>query len=106
LVTATGALEATPKAQVDVSVKFKCLGGLVYLQTSVKNTDQTNVDVFVTGVGGSKEFLNMAPGKTSSVSINTRAATVGAGAVAYQAGFAGQERNVVDAASYLPFSCQ
>jgi endo-1,4-beta-xylanase len=102
---AIAGLEDAPKAEVEVTVKFKCLSGIVYLQAAVENIGQTVIDVGVVAPGGSKDFKSLAIGKTSSVAINTRSTSVSGGVVTYQAGLAGQERNVNGSTNYGAFSC-
>ncbi|MFB8388118.1 alpha/beta hydrolase-fold protein [Microbacterium sp. NPDC055910] len=64
-----------------VTVTPRTLGSNAYLSVAVDNPSDVAVTVKVDAAFGSKTFTNVGPGATVSVSLNTRAASVPAGAL-------------------------
>ena len=57
----------------------KTLGGKVHLSVSATNNSDTKVDVTVSTPYGDKKIKNVKPGKSVTLSINTKTASVPAG---------------------------
>ncbi|MFB8386278.1 phosphodiester glycosidase family protein [Microbacterium sp. NPDC055910] len=79
--TATAQIEVVADLDVSVSAVTRTLGGRQYVSVSVTNDEAAPLDVTVGSAFGGKTFSNVAPGKTVSVSLNSRSAFVAAGEV-------------------------
>ncbi|MGX1703170.1 M6 family metalloprotease domain-containing protein [Microbacterium sp. NPDC055357] len=64
---------------VTAETTARTLAGKVYLSVSATNNATVPADIEITTAYGSKTFTNVAPGKTVSVSVNSRLASVPAG---------------------------
>lgn len=71
----TASIELVPSAQM------RCLGGKAYLYVSVVNRDEDAAAITVRTPYGDKAFGQVAPGKTASVALPTRAKSVPAASV-------------------------
>ncbi len=67
------------KDTLSVSATPRALAGKVYLSVSALNDSAVPVDIVIATEFGEKTFAAVAPGKTVSVSLNSRAASVAAG---------------------------
>jgi hypothetical protein len=64
---------------VSAIAETRVLGGKVYLSVSVTNEGSVPMSVAISTSYGGKTFANVAPGKSVSVSINSRLASIPAG---------------------------
>lgn len=74
-------VDVTYDDQLDVTTTAtpKVLGGKVYISVAVTNDDAVPVNVEIQTRYGKKSFLDVAPGKAVTVSLNSRAVSVPAG---------------------------
>ncbi|MBW8762635.1 MAG: carbohydrate binding domain-containing protein [Microbacterium sp.] len=70
---------------VEPAVSQRKLAGKVNLVVSVTNNDSSPVSLTVTSGFGTKTIADLAPGKTTSVTFNTRAAETSSGAISVNA---------------------
>lgn len=96
---------APPALKVDVSADARSIGGKVHLTVAAKNNDSVPVDVVLTSAFGEKTFKAVAPGKTASVTFNSRAARIDGGeATAVVTNMSdGSTRTITKTASYGAF---
>jgi len=73
-------LTPAPLLNVAVSADPRALAGKVYLSVAATNNGPVPVDVVITTAYGNKTFAGVAPGKTVSVSVNSKLTSVPAGA--------------------------
>ncbi|MFG6443732.1 metallophosphoesterase [Microbacterium sp. P07] len=64
---------------VTASASTRALAGKQYVSVVATNNETTAVDITIETAYGSKTFTAVKPGKSASVSINTRLGTIGAG---------------------------
>ncbi|MGX1702903.1 M14 family zinc carboxypeptidase [Microbacterium sp. NPDC055357] len=89
---------------LDAEVATRCLAGKVYTSVSVTNNDTVPADIRVTSDHGGKSFTAVQPGKTVSVSINTRTATLTAGEIGIT-GTAGDRTDLETSVTYAATNC-
>ncbi|MFB8385741.1 M14 family zinc carboxypeptidase [Microbacterium sp. NPDC055910] len=89
---------------LDAQVTTRCLAGKVYTSVTVKNNDSVPADITVTSDHGGKSFTAVQPGKTVSVSINTRTATLTAGDIGIT-GTAGDRNDLTTSVTYAATNC-
>ncbi len=70
-----GALDLQP------TVAQRCIAGKAYVAVAVKNADDVAATVEITTPYGSKSYADVAAGRTVSVALATRLASIGAGEV-------------------------
>jgi predicted alpha-1,2-mannosidase len=96
--------EPGPIADLDVSVSAstRALAGKQYVSVTVTNNEDVPVDAVVTTPYGAKTFTAVVPGKSASVSINSRVGSIPAGEVSVEVtGVVGDETvTVTKTASY------
>lgn len=68
-----------PPIQVEAVASARTLARNAYLTVTVTNADTGPVDVVITTAFGAKTFSNVQPGRSASVSLNTRSASFPAG---------------------------
>lgn len=76
----TEGLRPAPLLDVPVTADPRTLAGKVYLSVGATNDAAVPVDVVITTAYGNKTFAGVAPGRTVSVSVNSRLTSVPAGA--------------------------
>jgi hypothetical protein len=76
---------ASPALDVEASAATRLIAGKAYVIATAKNTDDVAVDVVVTTPYGAKTFTGVQPGKSVSVSVNSRLTTIPAGQVRVRA---------------------
>ncbi len=76
--------DAAADLDVSVSAATRVLAGKQYVSASVTNNEDVPVDVVVTTPYGAKTFTAVQPGKSASVSINSRLSAVPAGEVSVE----------------------
>jgi chondroitin AC lyase len=76
---AAAQLVDTSRLDVSGSVEPKMLGGKVYLSVAATNGGSVPVTIVIANAYGSKTYTAVQPGKTVSVSLNTRASSIPAG---------------------------
>ncbi|MCR2816655.1 outer membrane protein assembly factor BamB family protein [Microbacterium jiangjiandongii] len=69
------------KDTLHVTTTPRSLAGKVYLSVSALNDATVPVDIVISSPFGDKTFTDVAPGRTVSVSLNTRGASITAGEV-------------------------
>lgn len=72
---------ATPALEIEASATTRLIAGKAYVIATAKNTDDVAMDLVVTTPYGSKTFTGVGPGRSVSVSVNSRATTIPAGQV-------------------------
>ena len=72
---------ATPALEIEASATTRLIAGKAYVIATAKNTDDVAMDLVVTTPYGSKTFKGVGPGRSVSVSVNSRATTIPAGQV-------------------------
>lgn len=97
-------LEVAAVLSLEPTVTPRCLGGKVYLYTSVKNADNSTADITVTTPYGSKTFPNVKAGKTASAAFNSRLSSIVPGEVVITGSAANGATHEV-AVSYSAHSC-
>lgn len=93
---------AAPALEMEASATTRLIAGKAHVIATVKNTADVAVDVVVTTPYGSKTVTGVQPGKSVSVSINSRASTIPAGQVRVKATAVveGRETSVEKTAEY------
>ncbi|WP_165818031.1 phosphodiester glycosidase family protein [Microbacterium sp. Gd 4-13] len=100
--TASASIEVRPELQVEATASTRTLAGKQYVTVVATNRDSVPMEVVISTPFGSKSFATVAPGKSASVSINSRAGSIDAGeaTVTFTGVVDGQSRTVVQTASY------
>lgn len=72
---------AAPVLNVTATAGTRCVGGKVYVTTSVLNGEDVPVDVTVRSEFGTKQLASVRPGRFGSHAFTTRLSTIGAGEI-------------------------
>ncbi|MDR1294713.1 MAG: family 20 glycosylhydrolase [Bifidobacteriaceae bacterium] len=91
--------------KVDAAVTPKCMGGKVYLNTSVKTDDDVNLDVATATPYGSKAAVSVTPGRAASGSFNSRLVSIPAGEATFGVKTSGDAFEATITVPYEAFSC-
>lgn len=73
--------DTAPDLDVTASASTRVLAGKQYVTATVTNNEEVPVDVVITTPYGAKSFSGVKPGKSASVSINSRLQAIPAGEI-------------------------
>lgn len=95
---------APPALEIEASATTRMIAGKAYVMATAKNTDDVAVDLVFTTPYGSRTVTGVQPGRTVSVSVNSRLTSIPAGQVRITATavVGGQEVSVERTADYRP----
>lgn len=101
-----GEAALTPTIDVTGEVTPRALGSTAYLSVSATNRDAVPADIVIATAYGAKTFVGVQPGKTVSVSINSRSASIPAGTATITARgtSGGVSLSATDRVSYTAFT--
>ncbi|WRS30512.1 metallophosphoesterase [Actinomycetaceae bacterium MB13-C1-2] len=77
--------EPVSSVEVETSVTSRCVAGKVTQVISARNIGENPVDISITSPHGTKNFKDIAPDRSSSVALSTRAKEIDAGTVSFTA---------------------